>query len=107
MTRESPLESPPEPELPHESELPHEPEPPAERADMAADPPAEPQVRRRSAGRPIVERLGLALIALVLAALFGVVAVAGFVGGEPFLGVMGGVGCLMTLWVGGLTVIRG
>lgn len=57
--------------------------------------------------RPLVERLGLALIALVLGALFGGVAVAAFIGGEPFLGVMAGVGCLMTLWVGGLTLFRG
>jgi succinate-acetate transporter protein len=57
--------------------------------------------------RPLVERLGMAAIALVLAVLFGVVAVAAFTGNEPFLGVMGTVGALMTLWVGGLTLLRG
>jgi hypothetical protein len=57
--------------------------------------------------RPIIERIGLAAIALVLAALFGVVAVASIAGGEPFLGAMAGIGCLMTLWVGALTLIRG
>ena len=57
--------------------------------------------------RPIVERLGLAAIAAVLAALFGGVAVAAWGGGEPFLAVMAGVGCLMTAWVGGLTLFRG
>jgi hypothetical protein len=57
--------------------------------------------------RPILERLGLALIALVLATLFGGMAVAAWVGGELFLAVMGGIGCAMTLWVGGLTLIRG
>ena len=57
--------------------------------------------------RPLVERLGLAVIALVLGALFGVVAVAAFIGGEPFLGVMSAIGCLMVVWVGGLTLIRG
>lgn len=57
--------------------------------------------------RPMIERLGLAAIALVLAALFGVVAVTAFAGGEPFLGVMGAIGCLMVLWVGGLTLFRG
>ena len=57
--------------------------------------------------RPIVERVGMALIALVLAGLFGFVAVAAFSAGELFLAVMGGIGCLMTLWVGGLTLIRG
>jgi hypothetical protein len=56
--------------------------------------------------RPIIERIGLAAIA-VLAALFGTVAVAAIAGGEPFLGAMAGIGCLMTLWVGGLTLIRG
>jgi hypothetical protein len=58
-------------------------------------------------GRPLVERLGLGAIALVIAGLFVFVALAAFAGGEPFLGVMAGVGCLMTLWVGGLTVFRG
>jgi hypothetical protein len=57
--------------------------------------------------RPIIERIGLAAIALVLAALFGTVAAASIAGGEPFLGVMGVVGCLMTLWVGASTLIRG
>ena len=57
--------------------------------------------------RPMVERIGLALIALVLAILFGGVSVASWVGGEPFLAVMGGIGCLMTLWVGTLTLVRG
>jgi hypothetical protein len=57
--------------------------------------------------RPILERLGLALIALVLGALFGGMAVASWIGGELFLAVMGAIGCAMTLWVGGLTLIRG
>ena len=64
-----------------------------------ADPPGQP--------RPIIERLGLAAVALVLALLFGGVAAASWVGGEPFLAVMAGVGCLMTVWVGALTLIRG
>jgi homoserine acetyltransferase len=59
------------------------------------------------AKRPILERLGLALIALVLGALFGGMAVASWIGGELFLAVMGAIGCAMTLWVGGLTLIRG
>lgn len=57
--------------------------------------------------RPLVERIGLALVALVLAAMFAVVSVASFLGGEPFLGVMGLVGCLMVLWVGAMTLVRG
>ena len=32
---------------------------------------------------------------------------AGLVGGELFLAVMAGVGCAMTLWLGGLTLVRG
>lgn len=57
--------------------------------------------------RPIIERLGLAGIALVLALLFGAVAVASWSGGELFLAVMGGIGSLMTLWVGAVTLFRG
>jgi len=57
--------------------------------------------------RPIIERLGLAAVAVVLAILFGGVAAASWVGGEPFLMVMGAVGCLMTLWVGLLTLLHG
>jgi hypothetical protein len=57
--------------------------------------------------RPMVERIGLAAIAVVLAALFGTVAATAWVGGEPFLAAMGAIGCLMTLWVGGLTLFRG
>ena len=57
--------------------------------------------------RPLIERIGLAAVALVLAILFGGVAAAAWVGGELFLAVMGGIGCLMTVWVGGLTLLRG
>ncbi len=57
--------------------------------------------------RPMVERIGLAAIAVVLAALFGTIAVTAWTGGEPFLAAMGAIGCLMTLWVGGLTLFRG
>lgn len=75
----------------------------AERARPAETPePAEPARRR-----PLIERLGMVAIALVLAALFGVVAVASVQGGEPFLGAMGAIGALMTLWVAGLTLVRG
>jgi hypothetical protein len=55
----------------------------------------------------MIERLGLTAIAAVLAVLFGGVSVASWNGGELFLAVMAGVGCLMTLWVGVLTLIRG
>lgn len=74
-----------------------------ERAEPA--PPAVPPAPREP--RPLIERLGLAAVALVLAALFGGVAAASWVGGELFLAMMGGIGCVMTLWVGVLTLIRG
>ena len=67
---------------------------------------ARPAVESREP-RPLIERIGLAAVALVLAILFGGVAVASWIGGELFLAVMGGVGCVMTLWVGALTIIRG
>jgi hypothetical protein len=57
--------------------------------------------------RPMLERIGLAGIALVLATLFGGVAVAAWAGGEYFLAAMGGIGCLMTVWVGAITLFRG
>jgi hypothetical protein len=74
------------------------------------DPPGTDQgdaARADRTPRPIIERIGLAAVALVLATLFGGVAAASWVGGEPFLAVMGGVGCLMTIWVGLLTLVRG
>jgi hypothetical protein len=57
--------------------------------------------------RPALERIGLAAVAVVMALLFGVVAVAAFAGGEYFLAAMGFVGCMMTLAVGGITLLRG
>lgn len=77
------------------------PEPPTDPVDPAADPAAD---RQR---RPLIERLGMAAIALVLAALFGGVAAAAWFGGELFLAAMGAIGCLMTVWVGALTLFRG
>jgi hypothetical protein len=70
-------------------------------------PPEDPDgpVDRRP--RPLIERIGLACIALVMAALFAAVGVFSFVGGEPFLGVMGAIGCLMVISVGALTLVRG
>jgi hypothetical protein len=82
-------------------ELPRtEPPPPEHRPTTGV--PADPRERR-----PMIERLGLAGIALVLAALFGGVAAASWVGGEPFLAVMAAIGSLMTLWVGAMTLVRG
>jgi hypothetical protein len=56
--------------------------------------------------RPLIERIGLAAIAAVLATLFGGVAVAAWIGDEVFLAAMGGIGALMTAWVGALTLFR-
>lgn len=71
----------------------------------------DPGARERQAAdrepRPLIERIGLAMVALVLATLFGGVALASWVGGEVFLATMGAIGCLMTVWVGLLTLIRG
>jgi hypothetical protein len=68
------------------------------------EPKAPPASRRP---RPLIERIGLAAVAAVMAALFGGVAFAAWLGGEGFLAVMGATGCLMTAWVGGLTLFRG
>ncbi len=72
---------------------------PAGVRDAAGEPPPRP--------RPIVERIGLAGIALLLATLFALMSIAAFAGGEVFLAVMSGIGCLMVVWVGALTVVRG
>ena len=57
--------------------------------------------------RPWVERLGMAAVALVLSVLFGAVAVFAWLGGEVFLAVMAGIGALMTVWAGGMSLRRG
>ncbi|OGN81683.1 MAG: hypothetical protein A2X23_06460 [Chloroflexi bacterium GWC2_73_18] len=53
-----------------------------------------------------VERALLGLVAAVFAASFATVGLVAFAGGEVFLGAMGLLGALMTLWVGALTVLR-
>jgi hypothetical protein len=57
--------------------------------------------------RPIIERIGLAAIAIVVVALFGAITVAAIAGGELFLGVMAGIGALMTLWAAATSLRRG
>jgi hypothetical protein len=57
--------------------------------------------------RTLLERLALAGIALVVAAVFGGIGVAAFAGGEVFLGVMGGIGALMTVWAAASNLRRG
>ena len=66
-------------------------------------PPVEPARPKR----PLLERVGMAAIALVMAALFGLVGAAAWVSGEVFLATMGAIGCFMTLWVGAITLLRG
>jgi hypothetical protein len=56
--------------------------------------------------RPLVERLGLGLIALVIAVAFGGLATGAFVSGEVFIGVMAGIGALMTIWAAASTFRR-
>ena len=73
----------------------------------AEDPPSTPADGPPPTPRPVIERIGLAVIALVLATMFGGVSAASWAGGEPFLAVMGGIGCLMTVWVGVVTLLRG
>jgi hypothetical protein len=57
--------------------------------------------------RPLIERLGLAIIAGLLAAVFAFVATAAWTSGEIFLGVMAGIGALMTVWAAASTLRRG
>jgi hypothetical protein len=80
------------------------PEPPPDEIPNPVDSEPTDETRER---RPALERIGLAAVAVVMAALFGVVAVAAFAGGEYFLAAMGFVGCMMTLAVGGITLLRG
>jgi hypothetical protein len=74
---------------------------------MDPQPTDEGGTGRRREPRPLIERVGLAAIAALLAVLFGGVAAAAWLGGEVFLATMSGIGCLMTAWVGALTLLRG
>lgn len=78
-------------------EAPQSPEAPISRE--APEPPGEPS-------RPLIERVGLGAIALVLAGVFAAVALAAFASGEVFLGMMAGIGALMTVWAGAATLRR-
>ena len=59
------------------------------------------------APRPLIERIGLGLIAIVIAVVFGGLAVAAFANGEVFIGVMAGIGALMTVWAAASSIGRG
>ena len=57
--------------------------------------------------RTPLERAALAGIAVLVAGLFGGLGLAAFTGGEVFLGVMGGIGALMTMWAAASNLRRG
>lgn len=76
-------------------------------ADQSINGPELPNEERSREPRPWIERIGLAGIALVMAGLFGTVGAAAWYGDDGFLAAMGAIGCLMTLWVGALTLVRG
>ena len=56
--------------------------------------------------RPRIERLGLRLIAVLIAVVFGGIATGAFLSGEVFLGTMAGIGALMTVWAAAATTRR-
>jgi uncharacterized membrane-anchored protein len=60
-----------------------------------------------STQRPLIERLGLAAIAIVVVGLFGAIALAALAGNELFLGVMAATGAVMTVWAAASTLRRG
>jgi hypothetical protein len=55
----------------------------------------------------MIERIGLAFVATVVIAVFGVLGAASFASGDLFIAVMAAIGALMTAWAGGRTLIRG
>ena len=67
----------------------------------------QPDDATATSPRTLLERLALAGIALVVAAVFGGIGVAALAGGEVFLGVMGGIGALMTIWAAASNLRRG
>jgi len=75
--------------------------------DERPDPSDATPARGQDGRRPWPERLGLGAIAVVMAALFGLVAVAAATNGEWILAAMSAVGAFMTAAVGLGTVIRG
>ncbi|MBI2780430.1 MAG: hypothetical protein HYX55_01375 [Chloroflexi bacterium] len=75
---------------------------------MTAEPDVPPgHGARRADQRPLIERIGLAAIAVVVVGLFGAISLAALAGGEIFLGAMAGIGALMTLWAAATSVRRG
>ena len=57
--------------------------------------------------RPLIERIGLGVIAVIVAALFAALGVTALLGNELFLGVMGLIGAPMTVWAAFGSLRRG
>jgi len=57
--------------------------------------------------RSLLERLGLAAVAVAMAIVFGGLAMAAWIGGEVFLAVMAAIGALMTVWAALANLRRG
>jgi hypothetical protein len=74
---------------------------------VSVEPPTQDQDGATAPARTLLERVALAGIALVVAALFGAIGIAAFAGGEVFLGVMGAIGALMTVWAAAGNLRRG
>lgn len=60
-----------------------------------------------SSARPLIERLGLAAIAIVVVIMFGAIAIAALTGDELFLAAMAAIGALMTTWAAATSLRRG
>jgi hypothetical protein len=61
---------------------------------------------QRGEPRTLIERIGLAAVAFGIGLMFGGVGYAAWLGGELFLAVIGGISCVMTWWVGIVTLVR-
>jgi hypothetical protein len=73
----------------------------------AAAPDEPPGPERPAEPRPWLERIGLAAIALVMAALLTVMAITAWLGGEWILAAMSGSGAVLTAGVWLMTLVRG
>ena len=69
-------------------------------------PPESPESPEAHEPRPVIERIGLAAVAFAVAAMFGGIGYAAWLGGELFLAAIGAISCVMTVWVGLLTLVR-
>ena len=77
-------------------------------SDAHGAPPAGPvEPCKELEPRPMIERLGLAAIAVLVTVVFGALGVAAFASNEVFLGVMGLTGALMTMWAAFGSLRRG